>query len=533
MRKDQMYPLGEVSSGGQTYRAYQMPFQNLYETLEATALRFPDKVGLIDPARQITYRDLRREVELFAAYLAGACGIGRGDRVAICMVNRIDFAVAFYGALKLGAAAVSLNSKLSGDEMAFILRDSEARCLVVDTRWYPKVEPKLPETDVRHTLFCQVLPAGSGFGTYLSQAADWPVPETVRDDSLPGNIMYTSGTTGKPKGAVMTHFNLMQGMYAYVVEGDLDDAERTVISVPVFHITGLNCLLTVFLFLGALAVLVPYFHAEDVLDQMVRYRATHIHAVATVFILLEAAMQNRGDLTDLRAALCGGGFISRETIARFCRKAPNCKFHPVYGMTETAGAGTFFPGHCLDSEIVDSCGKVNANCEIRILDDNDQPVPTGTSGEICFRGAFVIARYLRPEGNAAIRDGWLHSGDIGCFDEHGYLYIKDRKKDMINRGGEKVFSLAVENVIMEYGGIKQAVVFAVDDSLYGEVPAAVVIPEAGVEVDPEALRNYLREHLAHYKVPVYLEVRTGVPVTASGKVPKFLLRQEFNEKYAK
>ena len=152
-------------------------------------------------------------------------------------------------------------------------------------------------------------------------------------------------------------------------------------------------------------------------------------------------MLDRHDLSGLRTTLCGGGFISRETVRRFCTKAPNCHFHPVYGMTETAGAGTYFPEHCLTSSIENSCGKVEDNCSIKIVDTDGQEVSVGVSGEICFKGAFVIDSYLHGAGNENIVDGWLHSGDVGYFDENGYLFIKDRIKDMINRGGKKVFPL--------------------------------------------------------------------------------------------
>ena len=514
--------------------AYRMPFANLYETLVASQARFPNKDALADAQRTVSYTVLKEETDAMASYLAHKCGIGKGDRVALSMVNSIPFCVSFYAVMKLGATVVSINTKLSADEMEFILRDSDAVCLIADRKWYERVQERLPKTRIAHILITENTPP-RGLVSYQEVIAAGKKLESipvVTDDTLPAEIMYTSGTTGRPKGAVMTQFNLLQGMYSYAILNDMDDEESTVLPVPIFHITGLNCVLTLFVFLGGFIVMMPFFDAVDVLDKMTAYRVTHIHAVATVFIMLESAMLERHDLSSLKTALCGGGFMTRETVSRFCRKAPNCAFHPVYGMTETSGAGTYFPEHCLDSEIKDSCGIVSPNCEIRVVDENDIEVPNGQNGEICFRGAFIIDSYLHGKGNENIQNGWLHSGDVGCFNEDGYLFIHDRIKDMINRGGEKVFSLAVEDVIMSFGGIKQAAVFAVDDSLYGEVPGAVVLSEPGVETDMEALREYLRAHLAHYKVPVYMEHRESLPTTANGKVRKFLLRQEFNQKYA-
>ncbi|MDD3212219.1 MAG: class I adenylate-forming enzyme family protein [Eubacteriales bacterium] len=535
MRAEQRYPLTEVISGGTQYLAYQMPFQNLYETLSATGKRLPNKVGLIDADGEITFSDLLEKVDAFSAYLAHAFEIGAGSRIALAMGNSIDFCIAFYGAQKLGATVVSVNTKLSAEEMQFILDDSQAECLMIDSAWFAKVEGILPQTHIKHILLAgqETAAAKCTMATAVKIGRQLPFVPVVREDSLPAVIMYTSGTTGRPKGAVMTHFNLMQAFYAYAVADDMDETESTVLSVPVFHITGLNCVLTLFVFLGGLVVLVPYFDAVDVLDKMTRYKVTHFHAVATVFIMLASAVLERHDLSALRTALCGGGFISRKTVEYFCRKATNCRFHPVYGMTETSGAGTYFPVHCLDSDIENSCGTVEPNCSIRVVDPQEREVAVGENGEICFKGPFVISHYLHGIGNENFNDGWLHSGDVGCFDANGYLFIKDRIKDMINRGGEKIFSLSVEDAAMKYGRIKQVAVFAVDDSLYGEVPAAVVIPGPGEKIDIEDLRRYLRDRLAHFKVPVYIELRDSLPTTANGKAQKYQLRKEFNLKYAK
>ena len=533
MRKEQQFPLEMVVSGGKVYNAYRMPFQNLYDTLKTTSEQFPEKVGIIDANGQITYAGLRERTDALAAYLHHRMGVGCGSRVAMMMVNSIDFCAVFYAVLKLGATVVSVNTKCSRDEIRFVLNHSQAEYLILDDRWYGRVESIMPETQVRQV----IISGNSGIGVTVEQAVEegrtMPVPATVQEDSLIAVIMYTSGTTGRSKGAAMTHFNLMQAMYAYAVADDMDETESTVLAVPAFHITGLNCIVTLFIFLGGLMVMTPFFEPVEVLDKMTEYRVTHFHAVATVFIMLESAILDRHDLSALRTALCGGGFISRETVRRFCKKAPNCCFHPVYGMTETAGAGTYFVDHCLISSIENSCGQVEPNCMIRVVDAEGCEVPPGVSGEICFKGAFVIDSYLHGAGNENIVDGWLHSGDVGYFDENGYLYIKDRIKDMINRGGEKVFSLPVEDAIMEFGGIKQTAVFAVDDSLYGEVPGAIIIPEPGEIIDLDMLRKFLRDRLAHYKVPVYMELRDQVPTTANGKPQKFRLRKEFNEKYAK
>ncbi|MBR2281612.1 MAG: acyl--CoA ligase [Spirochaetales bacterium] len=521
MRSGQKYRLLDE---GSSVPEYDIPFGNLYETLFATAYDFPDKIGLIDAERAITYHEFLWETDRFSSYLYNCLGIRKGDRVAMLMVNSIEFCVTFYAILKIGAIVVPINTKLSQDEVCFEVLDSGCRFVVSDSMWKDKFAP------ARESL-SGVVYSDSGYLDALSRGNEFAqaAPVSCRDDVAV--IMYTSGTTGRPKGACLTHWNLMQGFYSYAVADDMDGSETTVVAVPLFHITGLNNLMTLFVFLGGTMYLVPFFDSAKVLSLMTESKCSYFHAVATVYIMLAGAMDGHYDLSSLRDALCGGGFIPKESIERFCRYAPNCRFHPVYGMTETAGTGTYFRGHCQDYPKADSCGQPAANCSMRIVDDDGVELPPGKDGEICFKGPFIIDRYLGNREESTFSNGWMHSGDIGHFDTDGYLYITDRKKDMINRGGEKIFSLYVESVIMGYPGIRQACVFAVRDDKYMEVPGAVLIPESGASPDLGELREYLRKHMAHYKVPVYMEIRGEVPVTANGKPRKAELRRQFNEKY--
>lgn len=528
------YPIELIKKDGTNCFAYRLPYNNLYETLSTTAEKFPEKVGVIDANRSITFAALKEETDALASYLVHDLGLGKGSKIALMIVNSIEFCTVFYATLKIGATIASVSTKSSGDEILYIVNNSEADTIFMDSAWYPRLSALKDTCCLKNYILCGTSEPEYGISYTQALAIGRTLPETsvISDSSLPAVIMHTSGTTGNPKGAVLTHFNMLQAMYSYIDAEQMDENESTVLAVPAFHITGMNCVITPFITLGGLMIMVPFFDPVIVLDKMTEYQITHFHAVATVYIMLESAMLDRHDLSGLRSALCGGGAITHETIERFCRKAPNCQFRPVYGMTETSGAGTYFPVHCLDSEIKNSCGKVVPVCQIKIVDENEQTVPVGTDGEICFKGAFIISSYLHNQGAQSFVDGWLHSGDVGHFDNNGYLFIKDRIKDMINRGGEKIFSLSVEKEIMRFGNIKQAAVFAVKDPLYGEVPGAVIIPEPGHTVDLAELTSFLRGCLSHYKVPKYMEIRDHMPTTANGKVQKFVLKQEFDSRYA-
>ncbi|MEG0912562.1 MAG: fatty acid--CoA ligase family protein, partial [Oscillospiraceae bacterium] len=354
---------------------------------------------------------------------------------------------------------------------------------------------------------------------------------SVQDYLLPVLIMYTSGTTGKPKGAVISHLNILQNVYAYQDMLDMDESESTVLAVPIFHITGLSCLMALFVYIGGLTILTPYFHADEVMDKMTEYKVTHFHAVPTVYRMLSEAACEHHNLSSLKAAVCGGGYISPDEISEFCQWAPNVKFHPAYGMTETAGAAVLFSENANTTDKRTAAGLVMPNVEIKIFDSEFHELPTGENGQICLRGAVVISHYLNIDTSCNRYKEWFLSGDIGHFDEDGYIYVVDRIKDVINRGGEKIFPREVENALISIEGIKNAVVFAVSDSLFGEVPAAAIMLDNYSKLKVRDIQEALKGKLAKYKVPVYIEFRNEFHCTASGKVQKNVLRDEFEAIY--
>ena len=525
--------------GQETCTVYAAPYQNLYETLANSARRFPDKKAMIDDKSQVTYSELLQQVDRFASFLREKLKVKKGDRVAVLMTNSINFCVAFYAIIKLGYIVVVINTKQKSAEIEYILCDTQAEIVCADTLWAAELEKAAANTAVRKVIWNgQPGKALAGKESYLFDTvlADNSLqPDSVLPEAgimQPAVIMYTSGTTGKPKGAVISHYNLLQNLCAYQDILHLDETESTLLSVPAFHITGLGCIMTLFVYIGGLIVLTPFFRPKEALEIMERYRITHYHAVPTVYIMLANAAEGKVCLKDLKTAVCGGGFITNDDIHRFCATAPNTSFHPAYGMTESTGAGALFPDDYRRADKFHAAGKVMPNVEIQIVDEQFRAVPLGVSGQICFRGGTVIRSYWKTERSETFHDGWLASGDVGKLDADGYIYILDRIKDQINRGGEKIYSLVVEEEIRHCSGVRQVAVFGVPDSLYGEVPAAVVVLQDGALLTADDIAESLKLKMAKYKIPRYIEFWDQLPCTASGKVKKYALRQIFQQKYS-
>lgn len=524
-----IFPLGLREIHAKKQKAFELPWKNLYDLVPQNAAYFPDKVAIEDDERSVTYSQFLEEVDQLSTYLRGHLDVHTGDHIGLLMVNSIEFCTAFFALARLGAVSVTLSTKLQTSELEAQIGDAGIKALVTDDLWLNKIPPGMKRD-------CILVRESAGkhcskYATFREAVAVRKIdaPPVPEDDQLPAVIMYTSGTTGHAKGAVLTHFNLLQAAYSYKYEYGLDENERTVLSIPAFHITGLNCVMVLFVMLGAYQRLMPFFQANTVLKMLEKTKATHIHAVPTVYIMLTTAFQGE-DLSTLRSALCGGGFIPYESAKKFTQIAPYAHFYPVYGMTETAGAGTCFLLDYMHCGLTDSAGIAIPNCEVGIFDEAMQKLSPGKVGEICFRGAVVSPCYLHNNQNDNFYAGWLRSGDIGYINQEGYIFIKDRIKDMINRGGEKIFSLEVEDAILQIPGIRQAAVFAAPDEIYGEIPVAVVVREASGPT-ADMILQALSATIAHYKIPHKILFRESLPLTGSNKVRKNLLKQEVLKSY--
>ena len=485
---------------------YDKPFRNLYETLEASEKRFPDKPAVIDDKETVSYRELKRRVDTVAYVLKNRYHIQKQQQIAVVMANSADTVAVFYAAIKLGCIVLLINTKFREAEIENYLRNVDARVIFSDPRWLDKVERPAKNLGIA-AVFKDI-----HFEIEKNEDVSMPCTAVGEDTAV---IMHTSGTTGKPKGVMVSQQNILEAAYGYQEVQGLDENAVTVLSVPLFHILGLSCVTTFFIYLGATIILSTFYHVEDVLKKIREYRATHFHSVPTIYKQMIEYEDPEKDLTSITTAVCGGAPIEEEYIEAFCRLAPNAVLHLAYGMTETAGSGTL-------SWVHKGPLKPVPNVKMVVVDQEHKELSPGRIGELVFIGPCVAQKRWQA---ADLPDDRMYSGDVGYMDEEGHVFVIDRLKDIINRGGEKIFPIQVEEVIRQYPGIHDVSVYAINSEKYGEEPAAAIIPEPGVSIEVESLRIFLTERIAKYKVPVLIRIVESFPVTQNGKVRKAELRR--------
>jgi len=495
------------------------------KTPDATALRF-EGAGR-------SYAELDERVSRLARALADR-GVGTGDRVAVLTLNGMEAWETYLAGVRLGAIVVPVNFRLVADEVAYVLTDSGASALVVDAP-LAEVASKAREQapGVATVLVIGGASAGPGsedFEDALAAASPEP-PAVVVDEDEPAFIMYTSGTTGRPKGAVLTHRNLLMHVFSQVTHlGWTPDDRVGAPGAPLFHIAGLAGGLPPLL-LGGTNVIMKSggFDPVETLDMIERERITSIFLVPAMWAALVAVpgIADR-DLSHLRRISWGAAPASTTLLRTLIDTFPQAEVVTAFGQTECSPVTCFLRGE--DSvRKIGSVGTPMLNVEVRVVDDAMNDVPQGEVGEIVYRSPMVMKEYWnKPEETSiAFEGGWFHSGDLVRQDEDGYLYVVDRKKDMIISGGENIYCAEVENVLAAHPKVGEVALIGVPDSRYGEAPLAVVAPRD--PADPptsEELSAWCREKLARYKNPREYSVVGALPRNPSGKVLKTQLRTE-------
>jgi len=489
----------------------------------------PDKAAIRFHGQTLSYAKLHARIVDAARGLKSELGVGRGDRVAILAANHADYLVTLYACARLGAMLVTLNWRLAVPEQLYILSDSGAKVLIVDKEFSAVVEQlaqRLPDikvvgldyTPADAPSFDDLLAAGSGDGRN---------PHT--DTSNPLLLVYTSGTTGRPKGAVLRQealvWNALMSHHAH----DMRSEDHILTFLPMFHVGGLNIQTTPAVQLGATVTIQTRFAPDTGLLAVARDRPTLIVMVPAIMqALIQHPLWETTDLSSLRAVATGSSQIPVPLI-----KAFNDRGVPViqiYGSTET-GPTAIYTRVGGDLSRMTSTGLPGLYCEARIVDDDGREVPHGTAGEVIVRGPNVLYEYW---GNAdataeALRDGWYHTGDIGTRDADGYFYIHDRKKNMIISGGENIYPAEVERVLHDHPCIAEAAVIGCPDPKWQEVPVAYIVCRKDMTISAEDIKTFVGQHLARFKIPREIVFVETLPRTALGKVQHFMLRAQHEQ----
>jgi long-chain acyl-CoA synthetase len=512
---------------------------NLSCIITASARRFPGEPAILFGEERLTYADLARAVNRTANALLGL-GLAPGDRVALMVPNRPEFTVAYFGILQAGMVVVPLNTLFVAPEVAYHLEDSGAALLIAWEEYEEVARAALERVESCPPLVLvgpreDARPAGAlSFAAWTGQASDAAdVAQTMPDDTAV--ILYTSGTTGRPKGAELTHFSLYSNAQWSSERSQSVLPDRVVIfgpgnlalsALPLFHCFGQTCVQNSMLFNGGAFTCLPRWSPGEALRIMERDGVTHFSGVPTMyFALLHAPEASGVRLERLRFCNSGGAPMPVEVMAEFEAKFP-ARILEGYGLTETSPVATFhtpeFPRR------PGSVGKAIGGCEVGVVDDEDRPLPPEGVGEVVIRGQNIMKGYYRrPAATAeAMRNGWFHSGDIGKLDEEGYLHILDRKKDMILRGGFNVYPRELEEVIYAHPAIREAAVVGIPDREHGEEVVAVVALKEDVVLTAGELIAYCRERMAAYKYPRHVEFRDSLPKGGTGKILKRELRAE-------
>jgi acyl-CoA synthetase (AMP-forming)/AMP-acid ligase II len=499
---------------------------NWFALLAHHAAGAPDKAITVFEGEKITYGEMATRAAALAAGL-GERGIGHGDVVGLLSYNCPEFLEAFFAANYLGAIAMPMNWRLAAPEVRYILEHSRARALVCDA---PLVDLANEATKgIEGTLLrACISPAISRGWTPLEdlRATSGPLAHVAVGADHVHRLMYTSGTTGRPKGVMITHANLAWKNIAHIIEFGFTSADLGLACGPLYHVGALDLTTTSLVAAGATTIIHRSFEASDVVDELERSRVTTVWlAPAMVNAIMALPDIEQRDLSSVRLVINGGEKMPVPLIDRLQRTFPCAWFADAYGLTETVSGDTF-----LDRDsIVTKLGSVGRPClyvELDIWDDHGTSVAAGERGEIVMRGPKVFKGYWRDpeETAAAFAGGWFHTGDIGVRDDDGYLYIVDRLKDMIVSGGENVASSEVERALYEHDSVLEAAVVGRPDDRWGEVPVAVVVLRRDGTSTEDALLEHCRARLARYKVPKEITFVDALPRNPSGKVLKRELR---------
>ena len=547
------FEMTEAVIRGQKMRVWKNAPPTLRDVF-AAGRAFGERIFLVHEDERVSFETFARASIALAHWLQ-AQGVKKGDRVAIVMRNIPEWPVSFFASLLVGAIATPLNGWWTGEELLYGLKDSGAKIVIVDAERYARIEAHIAECpDIKRVVVARAeraLPGVIAFESLLGKPDDWrklpdaPLPDVALEPDDDASILYTSGTTGNSKGAIQTHRNstcaILAAQFAaarnFLRRGEPIPApdpsiqRALLLAVPFFHTTGAHAILCPALGTGMKIVMMRRFEPVRAMQLIERERVTSAGGVPTIaWQIIEHPEREKYDLSSLESVSYGGAPASTELVRRIVEVFPKSAPGIGWGMTETTS--TFTSNSAEDyRNRPESAGPCIPVCDMKIVGDSDQTMPPNTTGELWVRGPDVVRGYWnKPEATARAFDGeWLKTGDLARIDEEGFLYIVDRKKDMLIRGGENIYCIEIEEVLYRHPAVTDAGVIGLPHRRLGEEPVAVVTLKAGMDASEDELRAFVGEHLAAFKVPVRIAFSgEPLPRNAPGKIMKPQLRAFFD-----
>jgi long-chain acyl-CoA synthetase len=521
-RKNHPATRAELHYGSRIIRCFVERPRSVHEMLASAVARRPHGLALLCGEDKLSYAELDALVGEAAGGLR-ALGVEKGDRVAMVLGNSIEFVVVLYAAARLGAVSVPLNIRHTLAENSHIIKDCAAKVVVHDFDLTSRVPAPDVETGLKHAV--AIRREGGHMLAELRGLAPMPSPEPV-DEEETATVLYTSGTTGRPKGAMLTHLGIAHSVIHFELTMRLSADDRALIAVPMSHVTGLIALVHAMVHCAGALVIMPAFKASDFIDLAARHKMTYTLIVPAMFNLcLLAPNFDKADLAAWRVTGFGGAIMPEATLERIAEKLPNLKLLNCYGSTETTSPAAIMPPEQTVAR-KESVGLAVSCGDILVMDADGVEAPYGAPGEIWIGGAMVAPGYFN-NAQATEREfsgGYWKSGDLGIMDKKGYLRVIDRIKDVINRGGYKIYASEVENVLLEHPAVIEVAVVAKPCPVLGERVHAFVVLRHAVE-EPE-LQRHCADVLSDYKVPETVRRLEGaLPRNANGKVLKRSLRE--------
>ncbi len=499
--------------------------KNLTELLTNTVQNYGDLEAIICGDYRLTYNRFASLVDNFSSALYHRYGIRKGDRVALMMRNGWEFAVSFFAIQKIGALAVPLNTAYKGEEAAFQINDSVSKIIIVDSEFREVIIGIKSEIKEVRNIF---VTGTEEFEDLLKKREDIAVKNQV-DETDSAVIMYTSGTTGRPKGAVLSHRGMIaEAMCVAELLEWSAGRDKNLCPVPLFHATGLIMDFCGAVYAGITSVFMKKFSAVDAIKIIEEEKITTMIGVPTIlWLMLNVPEFDRYNLSSLRLFAAGGSSTPEELLNLCLKRLKGFKLCPGYGLTEACGMTLTTTSLEEALSHKGSVGLPIPIIDIKVVDETGRELPPGDAGELLIRGCLTLKEYWNnPEATKkTVVEGWVHTGDVAMIDKEGYVYILDRIKDMINRGGEKIWSLEVENVLYRNPKVLEAVTVGVPDPIFGEEVKAVIVLKPNEQASPEEIQEFCSRYLAKYKVPKYVEFREALPRNPAGKVIKGELRK--------